>query len=235
MADQFLAARAAVFAPPMVMSGGRYTDRRYGRVLDLSVLLFIHIVLAPVFLAAWLAVPLAIWLCDRGPVFYRQPRLGKAGRPFSLLKFRTMVVDAEKIGPHWTADADPRITPVGRFLRRFGIDEFPQVINILRGEMRFVGPRPIHIKHHLSCSADIPHFADRLAVRPGLSGLAQVYLLRNCQPRARYHYDMLYIRNASLWRDIRIIGLSAADAFTMRLGDGHRRPGRLSGNQKSSK
>ena len=97
----------------------------------------------------------------------------------------------------------------------------------MRGEMSFVGPRPIHIEHHLACPKEIPRFSDRLPVRPGLSGLAQVYLKRDCGPRARYHYDILYVRRASSLGDLKIVWLSLLDVMTFRLGRGHRRPLKL--------
>ena len=117
-------------------------DDWWKRPFDLAVLTLVHLALAPVWLLLWTAIPLAIWLHDRGPVFYTQRRLGKHGRVFRVYKFRSMIPNAEEdTGAVWAADDDPRVTPVGRFLRDRALDELPQVINMWKGDYSLVGPR----------------------------------------------------------------------------------------------
>jgi exopolysaccharide biosynthesis polyprenyl glycosylphosphotransferase len=156
-----------------------------------------------------LVVALAIKLDSRGPIFYRQERVGQHHRKFHILKFRSMTVDAEKPGAAvWAAVRDSRVTRVGRFIRLTRIDEIPQAINILRGEMAFVGPRPerpVFVEQLISA---IPHYADRAAVRPGLTGWAQVkhpYGASIEEARDKLSYDLWYIRSRSLWLDLRIM------------------------------
>ena len=117
----------------------------YKRPFDLTIIVLAHILLFPLFVILWIGIPLVIWLGDRGTIYYVQERVGRSGRRFNVIKFRTMVRDAEsRTGPVWAAEQDSRATRVGlpRFLRTFRLDELPQVINILRGEMSIVGPRP---------------------------------------------------------------------------------------------
>ena len=154
----------------------------------------------------WTAIPAAIWLGDRGPVFYTQVRVGKGGRPFRLIKFRTMIQDAEaETGPVWAGRADRRITRIGRFLRRFRLDELPQVINMWKGEMSLVGPRPERPELVESFSREIPDFGQRLMVRPGFAGLAQVRGRYSTRPRHKLRYDNLYIQRMTPWLDIKLL------------------------------
>ena len=129
--------------------GGRTGRGGYKTWFDLSILVFAHVLLSPLWIILWLVIPLLIWLDDRGPVFYRQKRMGKNSVPFNVIKFRTMVVDAENQGPSWTTDDDPRVTRVGRILRRTALDELPEVISIWQGNMSFVGPRALDVEEHL--------------------------------------------------------------------------------------
>ena len=179
----------------------------YKRPLDLTILLAAHIVLAPIWLLLWLAIPLAIWLGDRGPVFYQQRRAGRGGDVFVVRKFRTMVVDADRIGPVWTNERDPRITAVGRVLRKTALDELPQLLNIWRGEMSFVGPKPLAVEEQRQLEAQIPDFARRLQVRPGLTGMAQVYNVGDATDE-KLRYDLEYAARMSLWLDISLVLLS---------------------------
>ena len=204
-----------------VPSGGN--SLRYKRPFDLSVLIAGHLVLFPIMIALWLVIPLAIWLDDRGPVLFRQTRLGRNGRPFPLLKFRTMVEGAEATGL-WTADRDPRVTRVGEFLRRTALDELAQVINILKGDIGFVGPRALPTKMHEDATQEEPRFPERLQVMPGLTGIAQMYQPRHCSPRRRLRYDLLYIKRASMWLDIRLILLALWYVVTRRWGTGRLKP-----------
>jgi lipopolysaccharide/colanic/teichoic acid biosynthesis glycosyltransferase len=179
------------------------------RALDLLVLLGAHAALAPLFFILWIAIPLAIVLEDGRPVFHTQDRFGKDGRRFKLYKFRSMRVRrASEPWPEDTQEGDSRVTRVGRFLRKTALDELPQVINIARGDISFVGPRALPIQMHLEDTQQEPRFPLRLQARPGLTGLAQVYLPRQCHPRRRLGYDLLYIRKASLGLDLRLIFLS---------------------------
>ncbi len=197
---------------------------RYKRPCDLVVLAVAHLFppLIPVWILLWVLIPLAIWLENRGPVFFKQPRAGKNGRAFMALKFRTMVQDADRAGL-MTADHDPRVTRVGSFLRPTALDELPQLINILRGDMSFVGPRALPTQMHEEATREEPRFPDRLQVTPGLTGVAQIYLPRHCHPRRRLRYDLLYIRKASIWLDIRLMLLGAWYTLTGSWGTGHRR------------
>lgn len=187
----------------------------YKRILDLSVLVGAHVVLAPVFLILWTGIPTMVWLQDRGPVFYRQLRAGKNGAPFSLIKFRTMVPDADRCGPVWTTEDDPRITRVGKLLRRTGLDELPETINILKGQMSFVGPRALDVEEQKDLEGQIPGFHDRLMVRPGLTGLAQVYNATNNSVE-KIRLDLEYIQNMSLVLDIKLLLLSVLNTLAGR-------------------
>ncbi len=182
---------------------------RYKRIFDLLILLTAHVLLLPVFLAFWIVIPLAIWLEDRGPVFYLQRRTGKGGRVFRLVKFRSMIADAEaSTGPVWAFEHDDRITRVGRFLRATALDELPQLINVLKGDLSMVGPRPERPELVEKFAEKIPHFLQRLQVKPGLTGVAQVYGRYSSLPRHKLYYDMLYIRKMSLLLDIKLLLVS---------------------------
>ena len=171
---------------------------------DLSVLILAHVLLLPLWIVLWTGIPILIWLGDRGPVFYRQQRMGKNGKPFNVLKFRTMVVDAESQGPSWTTDDDPRVTRVGKILRRTALDELPELINIWQGNMSFVGPRALDVDEHRSLEELMPGFEQRLQVRPGLTGLAQIYD-KGDDPFEKYRYDMEYLQRLSPFLDIQLL------------------------------
>lgn len=156
-----------------------------------------------------------IKLEDGGPVFYTQERVGRGGRVFRALKFRSMRPDAElETGPLQARPGDARVTRVGRMMRATAMDELPQLWNILRGDMSFVGPRalrPGEIEregHELVALEAVPGYVQRIAVRPGLTGVAQVYARRDIPRRYKFKYDALYVRHQSLWLDIRLILLS---------------------------
>ncbi|MGE5482425.1 MAG: sugar transferase [Bacteroidota bacterium] len=159
--------------------------------------------------AALVATPfiaLAIKLTSPGPVFYRQERVGRDGKRFFIYKFRTMVDGAEKLtGPVLATEDDPRITPVGRILRATRLDEIPQVINILKGEMSFVGPRPERPEFVEQFLQQTPDYAYRLKVKPGVTGLAQVRGRYDTSVTNKLRYDLHYIRNYSLLQDLRIL------------------------------
>jgi len=146
---------------------------------------------------------------SRGPVFYAQERVGKDGHVFEIIKFRTMNVDAESLlGPVWAEKNDVRITKLGRILRRTHIDELPQLVNVIRGEMSIIGPRPERPFFVNKLKKEIPGYASRLTTKPGITGLAQSYhrydeTIRDVQKKLRY--DILYIKKMCLMLDIKII------------------------------
>lgn len=183
-----------------------YRRDSYKRAFDLTVMIASHIALFPLFLVLWTLIPLAIWLEDRGPVFYTQRRVGKNGRVFSLYKFRSMVVDAESMsGPTWASERDPRVTRVGRFLRARALDELPQTVNIWKGDLSIVGPRPERPELTVRFCEEIPMFLYRVQVRPGLTGLAQVFGQYSTRPKDKLRYDILYITRLSPLLDVKLI------------------------------
>jgi exopolysaccharide biosynthesis polyprenyl glycosylphosphotransferase len=159
-------------------------------------------------------VALAIRLDSPGPVFYAQERMGLDAKPFWCLKFRSMRSDAEKDGPGWTTENDPRVTRLGAFIRRFSIDELPQLINVLLGEMSLVGPRPERPVYVEQFRRSIPRYMDRHREKAGMTGWAQVNGLRgDTSISERTKYDLWYIENWSLWLDFRIILRTLSNVF----------------------
>ncbi|HFE52124.1 MAG TPA: undecaprenyl-phosphate glucose phosphotransferase [Bacteroidetes bacterium] len=160
-------------------------------------------------LPLWILVALAIKIDSRGPVLFKQKRVGKDGRVFTIYKFRSMVVGAEKMtGPKWADENDPRVTRVGRVLRKLRIDEFPQLINVLAGEMSLVGPRPERPYFVKRLKHQIPLYTRRLKVKPGITGWAQVkgdYDTSIEDVRRKLEYDLFYIENMSLRMDFKIL------------------------------
>jgi lipopolysaccharide/colanic/teichoic acid biosynthesis glycosyltransferase len=168
-------------------------------------------------LPLWGMISLAVKLDDGGPIFYCQQREGKAGRVFTGWKFRSMVPDSDRKWGVVPATAnDPRITRVGKLLRATAMDELPQLWNILRGDMSFVGPRPEWVELVKRFRAEIPGFDLRHRVRPGLTGLAQVYGHSETSRRNKLRYDLLYARRQSFWLDLRLVLLSFAVTFSGR-------------------
>lgn len=164
----------------------------------------------------WLLIALAIKLEDRGPIFFAQDRVGKSGATFRVLKFRSMVPDAEaRVGALQASANDPRVTRIGRILRATAMDELPQLLSIFRGDMSFVGPRAlrpgeIEVAGNgvMEALEDVPGFMQRCSVVPGLTGVAQIYAPRDIARRNKFKYDLLYIRKQSVALDIRLIILS---------------------------
>ncbi|MEW6675505.1 MAG: sugar transferase [Nitrospirota bacterium] len=164
----------------------------------------------------WFLISLAIILEDGWPIFYRQERVGKRGKIFKAIKFRSMIKDAESgIGPVQAVENDLRVTKVGMILRATAMDELPQLWNILKGDMSFVGPRALRPEEleikgnpEILSIEKIPRYEKRLTVRPGLTGLAQVYLPSDAPRRDKFRYDLLYIKNQSFLLDLRLIFLS---------------------------
>ena len=196
---------------------GSMMNKALKRLLDVAVSLGLLIVTLPtLFVAA-----LAIRLDSRGPILYKQERVGRNGKTFNIYKFRTMCVDAERSGvPQWAAVRDPRITRIGSFLRMTRIDELPQVINVLRGDMSFVGPRPERPFFVDSLARDIPYYAARHRVRPGITGWAQInhpYGASIEDAKTKLSYDLYYIKNYSFLFDLLII-LATAHAVIVNKG-----------------
>jgi lipopolysaccharide/colanic/teichoic acid biosynthesis glycosyltransferase len=164
----------------------------------------------------WVLFGLVIRLQDGGPIFYRQVRVGKEGRTFKAIKFRSMIIDAEKgRGAIQAVENDPRVTKIGRTLRATAMDELPQLLNIFCGDMSFVGPRAlrpeekeVHGPEHVRRIDEISGYKERQSVRPGLTGYAQVYLPGDAPRSIKFLYDRFYIRNRSFWWDIELILLS---------------------------
>lgn len=163
----------------------------------------------------WALIAAAIKLNDGGAVFFSQERVGHGGRVFRALKFRSMRPDAEAIAGALQATADdPRVTRVGRILRATAMDELPQLWNILLGDMSFVGPRALRPGEIESEGGElvpleaVPGYATRIRVRPGLTGIAQIYAPRDVPRRHKFRYDRVYIRQRSLWLDLRLILVS---------------------------
>lgn len=166
--------------------------------------LFGLVVLAPLMVV----LGVLIKLTSPGPVFYRQLRVGYSNRPFLIYKFRTMRADAERGGAQWACRNDPRVTPFGRFLRRTHLDEIPQLINVLKGEMSLVGPRPERPIFVSQLSQQIDHYPLRLRVKPGITGLAQVshgYDESIEDVKIKLDYDLRYIRQCGIITDFKII------------------------------
>ena len=178
------------------------------RALDLLIAAIALLVLSPFFAA----IAILVRLSSPGPVFFRQKRLGQNGTVFTIFKFRTMVVHtASKLADQITHSADPRITPVGRVLRDFRLDELPQFINVLRGEMSIVGPRPLTPEFFAYYSEKDKQ---RVALRPGITGWQQVNGASNHSWAERIDLDVWYVHHANLWLDLKIIWRTIGVALT---------------------
>jgi len=202
----------------LVKGTGLTPAQRVGkRLMDIVLCSIAMIVAAPVMAA----VAIAIKLEDGGPVFFRQKRLTRNGREFEILKFRSMIVDAEKYaGAVLATDNDPRITKVGKFIRATRLDEIPQILNILKGDMSIVGPRPERKVIADEYCKDIPEFAYRLKVRGGLTGYAQIYGKYNTSAYDKLRLDLMYIENYSFMMDIKLIILTLRIIFSKESTEG---------------
>ena len=163
------------------------------------------------FLPLMAVVVILILIADRGPIFYKQIRIGLHGKEFYLYKFRTMCVDADKIGPYSTAVGDKRITRVGKFLRKTSIDELPQILNVIKGDMSIVGPRP-------NVPQQLVHYSDsdwqlRHSVKPGITGLAQSTLRSLATEEQRLNLDLSYVKKNSIVGDFKIIAMTVKQVF----------------------
>lgn len=194
-----------LFDTPLLLvkgTGLNFEQRFAKRAMDIVLCSIAMIVAAPIMLV----VAIAIKLEDGGPVFFKQKRATIDGKTFDILKFRSMIVDAEKFGEVIPAtDKDPRITKVGNIIRATRIDELPQIINILKGEMSIVGPRPERVEHVEKYTKEIPEFSYRLKVKGGLTGYAQIYGKYNTSAYDKLRLDLMYIEKYSLLLDIKLI------------------------------
>jgi len=175
------------------------------RALDLVVSSLVLILGMPV----WLLVALAVRLTSAGPALYSQERVGKDGVPFKMYKLRSMYIDAEKNGPQWASKNDPRVTPLGRFLRKTHLDEIPQFFNVLKGDMSLVGPRPEREHFVKQLINEIPYYNRRHKVRPGVTGLFQAMQYKYDESlddvKSKVKYDLIYIESMSFRMDIKIL------------------------------
>jgi lipopolysaccharide/colanic/teichoic acid biosynthesis glycosyltransferase len=202
----------ADLAPP----AGYYGAVKRGADLACAVVLLV--LTAPLLLLSMLLIKLT----SRGPVLYLQTRVGRGGRPFTIYKLRTMVHKCESLtGACWAIPGDPRITPVGRLLRRTHLDELPQLWNVLRGDMSLVGPRPERPEFVPQLERAIPHYRERLLVRPGVTGLAQVQLPPDTDlesVRVKLAYDLHYTAHLGFWLDLRITLATALKVIGLPFG-----------------
>ena len=176
------------------------------RVLDLSLLTISNVLALPLLLIVVIILSVLIKLEDGGPVLYKQRRVGIGGKIFNLLKFRSMRVNAEQdTGPVLSSRLDNRQTKIGRFMRKRALDEIPQLYNLWRGDMSIVGPRPERPEIVEEITKTLPEFREREAVRPGLTGMAQIYGKYSSDPAVKLMHDQLYIKRMSPLTDMKII------------------------------
>lgn len=187
----------------------------YSRILDIGLSLIGLIIGIPLVIIFGILIKLE----DKGPIIYKQERVGKHGKLFNVYKLRSMRVDAEKYGAQWAQNNDPRILKVGNFIRKTRIDEIPQLFNILKGDMSIVGPRPERPMFTMQFNDDIDGFINRLLVKPGLTGWAQVNGGYEMTPEGKLKWDLDYIQSRNIFIDIRIIFKTIKVVLT---GDGAR-------------
>lgn len=189
--------------------------KAYERTLDISLSLIGLIIGIPLMLF----FGILIRLDTPGPIFYSQERLGEEGKSFKVCKLRSMIYNAEKNGAQWAEKNDARVTKIGKFIRKTRIDEIPQLFNILKGDMSVIGPRPERPEFTLEFDTEIPGFINRLQVKPGLTGWAQIKGGYDLTPKEKLELDMYYIRNRSIKMDTLIIFKTIKIVWT---GDGSR-------------
>lgn len=191
----------------------RETGTIYGfikRCLEIIFSLLLLILTSPLILCIGILVKME----SPGPIFYKQERIGTGNKPFMILKIRSMRNDAEKKGPQWANQNDPRVTKMGAFIRKTRIDELPQLINVLKGDMAIIGPRPERKIFIDQFEKEIPDFQMRILVKPGLTGWAQINGGYNITPREKFELDMYYIENESLKLDVLIFIKTIKVVFT---------------------
>ncbi len=190
------------------------------RAFDLTASAIALVVLSPLFAV----IALSIKLGDRGPVLYKQKRVTENGRVFEIYKFRSMIVDAEKNGAVKATEHDARVTPVGRVLRALRLDELPQLVNILKGDMSVVGPRPERVENHEEYCAKLPEFVFRTKVKAGLTGYAQIMGKYNTSPYDKLLLDLIYIQKFSFFLDLRLILQTIKILFVRESTEGFEQP-----------
>lgn len=177
----------------------------FKRVLDIV----LSLILLPCILIACIIIAPIIFIEDKGPIFYNGKRLGKNGKVFKMYKFRSMIVDAPDIrnkdGSTFNSEKDPRLTKIGKFLRKTSIDELPQIVNVLKGDMSFVGPRPHIITNYKGYNTLTKEKQQRLKIRPGITGYSQAYYRNSITSDEKIKNDIYYVNNVSLLLDIKII------------------------------
>ena len=184
----------------------------FKRIFDISFSIFLIIILSPVLIL----ISLLIKLDSRRPIIFKQKRLGEKGREFTIYKFRTMVENAEEKGSGvFTLEDDPRVTRVGSILRKTSLDELPQLFNILKGDMSFVGPRPPVTYHPWEYEGYSDWQKKRFAVKPGVTGVAQLQGRKELPWEERIEYDVYYVDNWSFWLDIKLILLTVPKVLKM--------------------
>lgn len=210
----------SVFDTPLLLVHGQgltFGQRFVKRAMDISLCLLALLVFSPVMAV----IALAIKLEDGGPVFYRQKRATYGGKAFDILKFRSMIVNAESAGISIPATGrDPRITRIGRLIRATRLDELPQLLNIIRGDMSIVGPRPERLEHMEQYGSEIPEFYYRLKVKGGLTGYAQIYGKYNTSAYDKIRLDLMYIEHYSLSLDIKLILMTIRILFSKESTEG---------------
>lgn len=201
----------ALLDTPLMKYDYKYDKNGYfgKRTLDIIFAFFFLILFSPFFIL----VALAVKLEDRGPVLFKQKRCTKDGKVFEILKFRSMVVDAEKYGAAPCTGKDPRITKVGRVIRAARLDELPQLWNIFKGDMSFVGPRPERVEHVQQYTKELPEFAYRMRVKGGLTGYAQIFGKYNTSAYDKLRLDLMYIENQSIFLDMKLLLLTFKTMF----------------------
>ncbi len=208
------------FDTPLLLTHGfgpTITQRILKRAMDIALCLLAMIIAAPIMAV----IAAAIKLEDGGPVFYKQKRATIGGKEFDILKFRSMIVDAEKGGFSIPATGkDPRITKVGNVIRACRVDELPQILNILKGDMSIVGPRPERLEHMEKYGEEVPEFAYRLKVKGGLTGYAQIYGKYNTSAYDKLRLDLMYIENYSILLDIKLILMTVRILFSKESTEG---------------
>ena len=209
-----------LFDTPLLLTEGNpleYEERIIKRIMDVVLSLILIILTSPIMIIT----ALVIHFSDGGPVLYKQVRCTKNAREFEIYKFRSMIVNAESAGVAVLAmEKDPRITPVGAFIRKCRIDELPQLFNVLKGDMSFVGPRPERPAFIEKYKKSMPEFAYRMKVRAGITGYAQLYGKYNTLPYDKLKFDLYYIEQYSIWLDIKLMILTCKILFTKESTEG---------------
>ena len=218
-----------LFDTPLLLTDAnpiQYEERVIKRTFDIVFSILLIILLSPLMLLTAVIIKLS----DGGPVLYRQIRCTKNMKEFKILKFRSMIVDAEKSGvPRLAAKKDPRITPVGAVIRKLRIDELPQLFNVLKGEMSFVGPRPERPEFIKKYIEEIPEFVYRTKIRAGITGYAQLYGKYNTKPYDKLKFDLYYMEQYSLRLDVQLMLLTLKIIFTKESTEGVKEDGTDSG------